>query len=85
MAKTAPNQPTDRPPRSLKTIYPTWGVGVVGVRLLACHARARRSIPCLLERKWRLQTWRRRCRGGQINYRSGTAVTWRGGTTATLT
>ena len=31
MAKTAPNQPTDRPPRSLKTIYPTWGVGVVGV------------------------------------------------------
>ena len=29
MAKTALNQPTDRPPRSLKTIYPTWGVGVV--------------------------------------------------------
>ena len=31
------------------------GCGPV-VRLLACQARAQRSIACLLERKWRLQT-----------------------------
>ena len=55
------------------------------VRLLACHARARVRFPSYWKESGVFKLMWCRLGGHGINYTSGTAVTWRGGTTATLT